>query len=89
MLEGLVEARPRVVAAAMEQAQAATGQPDQERADAQMGAVDPRRLPTFAEVPASLPAEGYDLDLDEFFEFGLRPLLDGVEALIARRGTTG
>ncbi|MBA9005184.1 GntR family transcriptional regulator [Thermomonospora cellulosilytica] len=66
------------------QAQAATGVSDQEWVDAQVGAMDLRRLPTFAKVLAGLPSEGYDLDLDEFFEFGLQPLLDGVEALIAR-----
>ncbi|WP_049567186.1 GntR family transcriptional regulator [Nonomuraea sp. SBT364] len=69
------------------QAQEATGLSDQEWVDAQMSTVDLRRMPTFAKVLAALPGEGYDLDLDEFFEFGLRPLLDGIDRLIARTAT--
>ncbi|MFI5609034.1 TetR/AcrR family transcriptional regulator C-terminal domain-containing protein [Amycolatopsis sp. NPDC051903] len=36
------------------------------------------RFPVFARVLATLESEGYDLDLDELFELGLRSLLDGI-----------
>jgi AcrR family transcriptional regulator len=42
------------------------------------------RHPTFAKVIGSLP-DDYDLDLNELFEFGLTPLLDGFAALIEGR----
>ncbi|WP_219510309.1 GntR family transcriptional regulator [Nonomuraea ceibae] len=70
------------------QVQAATGVSDQEWVDARMSALDLRRMPTFAKVLAGLPSEGYDLDLDAFFEFGLQPLLDGIDRLIERSATS-
>ncbi|MEV6074534.1 TetR/AcrR family transcriptional regulator C-terminal domain-containing protein [Streptomyces sp. NPDC052069] len=37
--------------------------------------------PVFAKVTAAL-ADGYDLDLDDLFEFGLGPLLDGFAGIV-------
>ncbi|GAB2832796.1 GntR family transcriptional regulator [Actinocorallia aurea] len=73
------------------QAQAATGQSDEDWTQANMARTDLSHLPTFTKVMAALPPEGYDLNLDAFFTYGLRILLDGIEALIARsaEGTTG
>jgi DNA-binding transcriptional regulator YhcF (GntR family) len=36
------------------------------------------RYPTFARMLGTLSMEGYDLDLDDLFELGLRSLLDGL-----------
>ncbi|MDX6740858.1 GntR family transcriptional regulator [Actinocorallia sp. A-T 12471] len=66
------------------QAQAVTGKSDEEWTDLQMSATDLSHLPTFTGIMAALPPEGYDLDLDRFFEFSLAILLDGVAHLIAR-----
>jgi AcrR family transcriptional regulator len=48
---------------------------------------DPDRYPTIAGNLRSRPADDFDVDYDadEFF-FGLNTVLDGIEALIARRG---
>jgi AcrR family transcriptional regulator len=48
---------------------------------------DPDRFPTIAGNLRSRPAEDFDVDYDagDFF-FGLNTVLDGIEALIARRG---
>ncbi|MCE7000367.1 TetR/AcrR family transcriptional regulator C-terminal domain-containing protein [Saccharothrix sp. S26] len=42
------------------------------------------RYPTFARMLTSLSAEGYDLDLDELFELGLRSMLDGLALRLER-----
>jgi DNA-binding transcriptional regulator YhcF (GntR family) len=71
------------------QARAATGLSDEEWLDTQAAALDAitasGRYPTFAKVLAHLGRVGYDLDLDELFELGLRPLLDGLTPLIEGR----
>ncbi|MGD3105204.1 TetR/AcrR family transcriptional regulator C-terminal domain-containing protein [Streptomyces sp. YGL11-2] len=41
--------------------------------------------PTFAHVIEAVGESGYDLNLDELFEIGLRSMLDGVAALIEGR----
>ncbi|MDX6261016.1 MAG: hypothetical protein QOH84_2704 [Kribbellaceae bacterium] len=48
---------------------------------------DPDRFPTIAGNLRSRPAEDFDVDYDadEFF-FGLNAVLDGIEAMITRRG---
>jgi AcrR family transcriptional regulator len=50
---------------------------------------DPDRFPTIARNLRSRPAEDFDVDYDagEFF-FGLNTVLDGIEALIARRANS-
>jgi hypothetical protein len=40
-------------------------------------------FPAFARMLGS-PPEGFDLDLDEVFEFGLRLLLDGFAGIVER-----
>jgi AcrR family transcriptional regulator len=48
---------------------------------------DPDRFPTIARNLRSRPAEDFDVDYDAGeFIFGLDAVLDGIEALIARRG---
>ncbi|MFB7669010.1 TetR/AcrR family transcriptional regulator C-terminal domain-containing protein [Kitasatospora sp. NPDC056138] len=39
------------------------------------------RYPVFTRIASSCK-DGYDLDLDTLFEFGLRPLLDGIALII-------
>ncbi|MDX3232133.1 GntR family transcriptional regulator [Streptomyces sp. ME19-01-6] len=70
------------------QAEAATGLSEDEWMDRQSQALQAittsPRYPTFTRLTASLP-NGYDLRLDELFEFGLGPLLDGVAVIIEGR----
>ncbi|MEU4740389.1 TetR/AcrR family transcriptional regulator C-terminal domain-containing protein [Actinosynnema sp. NPDC023658] len=42
------------------------------------------RYPVFARMLTTLSGEGYDLDLDELFELGLRSLLDGLALRLDR-----
>ncbi|MGW4896072.1 TetR/AcrR family transcriptional regulator C-terminal domain-containing protein [Kitasatospora sp. NPDC004240] len=67
------------------QARAATGMTDDQWMDHQapaLGAVaDSGRFPAFARLTAAL-SDGYELDLDALFEFGLANLLDGLTARI-------
>ncbi|MET9799274.1 TetR/AcrR family transcriptional regulator C-terminal domain-containing protein [Streptomyces sp. NPDC006368] len=67
------------------QAQAATGLTEDEWMDRQEAAlrdvVDSGRYPAFARTLAGFQ-DGYDLDLDALFTFGLRPLLDGIAGII-------
>jgi AcrR family transcriptional regulator len=75
------------------QAQAATGMSGEEWIDTQTPAFDAiaasGRYPIFAGVLARLAEEGYDLDLDELFELGLRAVLDGFAAIIEERVGSG
>ena len=43
------------------------------------------RHPAFAKLMSAFAEDGYDLDLDELFELGLRTMLDGLALLIERR----
>ncbi|MER7752198.1 TetR/AcrR family transcriptional regulator C-terminal domain-containing protein [Kitasatospora sp. NPDC097643] len=71
------------------QAEARTGLTEQEwmdrRAPALAALVGTTRHPVFARVTAGL-RDGYDMDLDALFAFGLRPLLDGVAVMIDEAG---
>ncbi|MFI9722262.1 TetR/AcrR family transcriptional regulator C-terminal domain-containing protein [Streptomyces sp. NPDC052396] len=75
------------------QAESLTGMTENEWLDAQAGTLvalaATGRYPTFAKVVESFAETGYDLYLDELFEFGLGPLLDGMAALIERRAMLG
>lgn len=66
-------------------AEASTGQSEDQwmdsRAPALQGLVASGRFPTFAKVVGSF-TDGYDLNLDALFEFGLKALLDGLSSLI-------
>ncbi|MCG5213486.1 TetR/AcrR family transcriptional regulator C-terminal domain-containing protein [Streptosporangium sp. KLBMP 9127] len=68
------------------QAEAVTGLTESQWMDTQEAALEEiaasGRYPAFARTVAGLDG-GYDLDLDELFEFGLQPLLDGVAVRIA------
>ncbi|MEU6236189.1 TetR/AcrR family transcriptional regulator, partial [Kitasatospora sp. NPDC047058] len=72
-------------------AQAATGITEDEWMDTRSSALDELvasgRFPAFARLMAGL-TDGYDLDLDALFEFGLANLLDGLAARIGRSGDT-
>ncbi len=65
------------------EAEAASGLTNEEWMQAQQPAIDrlvaEQRLATFAR----LTDEGFDLDLDALFEFGLERLLDGCTDLVA------
>ncbi|MEU4302895.1 TetR/AcrR family transcriptional regulator C-terminal domain-containing protein [Kitasatospora aureofaciens] len=67
------------------QAEAATGLSEDKWMDHQTPALQAitaaTQYPVFARVTGSLK-NGYDLDLDTLFEFGLKPLLDGIAAII-------
>ncbi|MFD0349484.1 TetR/AcrR family transcriptional regulator C-terminal domain-containing protein [Kitasatospora aburaviensis] len=69
------------------QAQATTGLTEQEWMDSRtpaLGAlIASGRFPAYTRLVADLP-DGYDLDLDALFEFGLANLLDGLTARIER-----
>jgi DNA-binding transcriptional regulator YhcF (GntR family) len=69
------------------QAAAATGMSEQQFMDAQtprlQALVASGRYPAFAAVVAELDP-GWDLHLDDMFEFGLGPMLDGLAVLIDR-----
>lgn len=69
------------------QAEARTGLTEEQWMDRQgpalAGIVGGGRHPVFARVVGELGSDGYDLDLDALFAFGLGPLLDGVAAMIA------
>ncbi|WP_395294055.1 TetR/AcrR family transcriptional regulator C-terminal domain-containing protein [Kitasatospora hibisci] len=71
------------------QARAATGLTEQEWMDSRtpaLGAlIASGRFPAYTRLTAALP-DGYDLDLDALFEFGLANLLDGLTARIERAG---
>ena len=89
--EGLVRARPRVgtVVASLGPGPArarrrVATEPDHELTRerivrAAIGASG--RHPTFTGVTRAL-GDDYDLDLDELFEFGLKPMLDGLTVFI-------
>ncbi|ROO84525.1 TetR family transcriptional regulator [Actinocorallia herbida] len=66
-------------------AQSTTGRSDEEWTEHNMAGTDLTHLPTFTKVIASLPPTGYDLDLDAFFPYTLKILLDGMEALITQK----
>lgn len=70
-------------------AQAETGLDESEWMDSQAAAfrqiAAAHSASTFARVVEELSVDGYDLDLDRLFEFGLEPLLDGFERMITRR----
>ncbi len=70
------------------QALGATGLSEDEWMDGQAAALGEiagsGRYPTFGRVLTTLSAEGYDLDLDELFELGLRSLLDGLALRLDR-----
>ncbi|MFJ6669494.1 TetR/AcrR family transcriptional regulator C-terminal domain-containing protein [Actinosynnema sp. NPDC091369] len=72
-----------------QQALGASGLSEDEWMDTQasaMGAITGSgRYPTFARMLGELSEEGYDLDLDELFELGLRSLLDGLALRLDRR----
>ncbi|BDM69289.1 GntR family transcriptional regulator [Streptomyces nigrescens] len=67
------------------QAEAATGLSEDQWMDHQTPAFEAiaaaTRYPVFGRITDSLK-DGYDLDLDTFFEFGLKPLLDGIALII-------
>ncbi|MER5987819.1 TetR/AcrR family transcriptional regulator C-terminal domain-containing protein [Streptomyces sp. NPDC001787] len=67
------------------QAEAATGQSEDEWMAGQVESLralaGSARYPVFAKVSTAL-ADGYDLDLDLLFEFGLGPLLDGFAGIV-------
>ncbi|MEV5510276.1 TetR/AcrR family transcriptional regulator C-terminal domain-containing protein [Streptomyces orinoci] len=75
------------------QAESVTGMTENEWLDSQAGALAALaatgRYPTFAKVLREFSETGYDLYLDELFEFGLGPLLDGLTALVGRRAALG
>lgn len=70
-------------------AEAVTGQSEDQwmdsRAPALLELVESGRFPTFAKVVGAFE-DGYDLRLDELFEFGLKALLDGLTSIIEGRG---
>ncbi|MGO4424293.1 TetR/AcrR family transcriptional regulator C-terminal domain-containing protein, partial [Streptomyces sp. MCAF7] len=70
------------------QTEAATGLSEDEWMDRQSQALQAittsPRYPAFTRLTASLP-DGYDLRLDELFEFGLGPLLDGIAVIVEGR----
>ncbi|MFJ1597681.1 GntR family transcriptional regulator [Streptomyces sp. NPDC088261] len=67
------------------QAAASTGLTEDEWLDGQAAAMTriltSPRFPVVTRVITGL-GDGYDLDLDAVLEFGLRPLLDGIEAIV-------
>ncbi|MFD9335313.1 TetR/AcrR family transcriptional regulator C-terminal domain-containing protein [Streptomyces sp. NPDC060028] len=67
------------------QTEAATGLTEDQWMDLHASSLDALvtsgRFPVFARTVTALQ-EGYDLDLDALFEFGLRPLLDGIARII-------
>ncbi|MEU9298964.1 GntR family transcriptional regulator [Streptomyces sp. NPDC048269] len=67
------------------QAEAATGQSDDQwmdsRAPALRDLMESGRFPTFTKVVGAFE-DGYDLRLDSLFEFGLKALLDGLTPVI-------
>ncbi|MFI8943654.1 TetR/AcrR family transcriptional regulator C-terminal domain-containing protein [Streptomyces syringium] len=69
-------------------AEASTGQSEDQwmdsRAPALQGLVESGRFPTFAKMVGSF-TDGYDLNLDALFEFGLKALLDGLTPLIEKQ----
>ncbi|GAB2699306.1 TetR/AcrR family transcriptional regulator C-terminal domain-containing protein [Kitasatospora kifunensis] len=75
------------------QAQAATGLTEDEWLDEHAVSLDAivssGRYPVFARTVAAF-SDGYDLDLDALFAFGLRPLLDGIALIVegAARGAS-
>ncbi|MEW2579419.1 TetR/AcrR family transcriptional regulator C-terminal domain-containing protein [Streptomyces syringium] len=66
-------------------AAASTGQSEDQwmdsRAPTLQGLVESGRFPAFAKVVGSF-TDGYDLNLDALFEFGLKALLDGLTSLV-------
>lgn len=70
------------------QAEAATGMSHDAWVESQTGdflaIADSEQLPTFKRVLGELD-QGFDADLDTVFEFGLKPLLDGLEPLFRGR----
>ncbi|MEU8919941.1 TetR/AcrR family transcriptional regulator C-terminal domain-containing protein [Kitasatospora sp. NPDC048545] len=72
------------------QAEASTGLSEDQWMDRQGPAltaiVTGERHPVFARTTGSL-GDGYDLDLDALFAFGLKPLLDGVATMIESAGS--
>ncbi|GAA2427697.1 GntR family transcriptional regulator [Streptomyces pulveraceus] len=73
------------------QAEAATGQSDDEwmdsRAPTLQWLAESGRFPAFTRIVGSL-GDGYDLRLDALFEFGLAALLDGLTPIIEGREAT-
>lgn len=69
-------------------AEAATGQSEDQWMDSRAPAlgelVESGRFPTFTKVVGAFE-DGYDLRLDELFEFGLKALLDGLTPIIEGR----
>ncbi|MGI5401270.1 TetR/AcrR family transcriptional regulator C-terminal domain-containing protein [Streptomyces sp. CA-135486] len=75
------------------QAEAATGLTEDQWMELQASSmqviIKSNRYPVFTRIVTGFK-DGYDLNLDALFEFGLRPLLDGIADIIeGRRGPTG
>jgi AcrR family transcriptional regulator len=68
------------------QAESVTGLTDEQWMDSQaaafQGITGSGRYPAFAKLLGSFQPDGYELDFDELFELGLRPLLDGLAVII-------
>ncbi|MEU3793946.1 TetR/AcrR family transcriptional regulator C-terminal domain-containing protein [Streptomyces fructofermentans] len=73
-------------------AAASTGQTDDQwmdsRAPALRSLAESGRFPTFTKVVGSF-GDGYDMQLDALFEFGLRALLDGLTSIVDAADGTG
>ncbi|AUY49519.1 TetR/AcrR family transcriptional regulator C-terminal domain-containing protein [Streptomyces sp. CB01881] len=74
------------------QARAATGVDEDQWMDGQLPALgalaDSGRFPVFSRLMADV-ADGYDMDLDALFEFGLANLLDGLAPRLEHTGPPG
>ncbi|ACZ85473.1 TetR/AcrR family transcriptional regulator C-terminal domain-containing protein [Streptosporangium roseum] len=74
------------------QAEAATGLSEEQWMDSQEPALAALAAsgdyPTFVRVTRALGG-GYDLRLDELFEFGLQPMLDGLAVVVESRAASG
>ncbi|MFB7614882.1 TetR/AcrR family transcriptional regulator C-terminal domain-containing protein [Kitasatospora sp. NPDC056181] len=74
------------------QARAATGVDEDQWMDGQLPALgalaDSGRFPVFSRLLAEV-ADGYDMDLDALFEFGLANLLDGLAPRLEQAGPPG
>ncbi|MEU1423653.1 TetR/AcrR family transcriptional regulator C-terminal domain-containing protein [Kitasatospora sp. NPDC005751] len=75
-----------------DQARAATGVTEDQWMDRQLPVIgalaDSGRFPVFGRLMADLP-NGYDLDLDTLFEFGLANLLDGLASRVGPGAPAG
>ncbi|MGW1010457.1 TetR/AcrR family transcriptional regulator C-terminal domain-containing protein [Streptomyces termitum] len=75
------------------QAEAATGQSEDAWMDDRAGALEDLtasgRFPTFARIVGGFGEDGYDMRLDDFFEAGLKALLDGLTPLVEGTAPAG